>query len=46
VGAQTSERVAWLPANSGSFMICWINQIVVMISGLFLSRGASTGREA
>ncbi len=30
--ATTSERVAWLAANSGSFIIGWINQIVAMIS--------------
>lgn len=30
--ATTSERVAWLAANSGSFIVGWINQIVLMIS--------------
>ena len=30
--ATTSERVAWLVASSGSFIIGWINQIVAMIS--------------
>ncbi len=35
--ATVSERVAWLTANSGPFMIGWINQIVSMLalSGIF-----------
>ena len=35
--ATVSERVAWLTANSGPFMIGWINQIVAMLSlsGIF-----------
>jgi hypothetical protein len=30
--ATTSGRVAWLATNSGSFIIGWVNQIVLMIS--------------
>jgi hypothetical protein len=30
--ATNSDRVAWLAANSGSFILAWVNQIVAMIS--------------
>jgi hypothetical protein len=35
--ATTSERVAWLTANTGPFILGWINQIVSMVtlSGIF-----------
>jgi hypothetical protein len=35
--ATVSERVTWLTANSGLFMIGWVNQIVAMLalSGIF-----------
>ena len=37
--AEHADRVAWLSANGGTFIVAWVNQIVLMLSfsGLFFA---------
>ena len=45
--AEHADRVAWLSANSGTFILGWINQIIAMLSlsGVFLWYGLANSNK-